>query len=212
MVRDPIILVIDDEVEICSFLKDLLSAEGYAVLTESDPERGLRLIGRMRPDLVILDLKMPEMDGIEVLRRIKKVDATITVIIATGYGTMDSAKAAMRLGAYDYVTKPFDLAHLKALVKDALTYQISGFVEETKAQRRPLSDEERAFLDALGTCRPEGACVWEAAVRAFLLGDSQFMNDWMEQANIPQKDKENLRRLIQILSDVIRRARREEES
>ena len=118
--KKPRILVIDDEVEICNFLKDLLTTEGYTVFTASDPLKGLQMTEKLRPDLVLLDLMMPQMSGIEVLRRIKKIDGTIAVTIITGFGSMDTARAAMRLEAFDYVTKPFDLAHVKALVKDAL--------------------------------------------------------------------------------------------
>jgi len=208
MAENPTILVIDDEVEICSFLKDLLTAEGYTVVTASDPEEGLQRAEKLKPDVVLLDLKMPRMDGIEVLRRIKKIDEAIAVIIITAYGTMDSAKAAMRLGAFDYITKPFDLAHLKVLVRDALAYRIGGFIEKLKAGESRLEEKEKDFLDSLEKCRPEGACLWETAVRAFLLGDSQFMTDWMEREDIPQEDKRNVERLRQIVNDMIWRVRR----
>ena len=206
MGKKPRILVIDDEVEICNFLKDVLTTEGYTVFTASDPIKGLRMTEKLKPDLVLLDLKMPEMNGIEVLRRIKKIDGTTAVIIITGFGAMDTARAAMRLGAFDYVTKPFDLAHVKALVKDALAYRISGFVRQLKAAKGLLSKNEMALLDSMEKCRPEGACMWEVAVRAFLLGDTQFMIDWSEQPNIPDNDKKNLVRFTQILNGIVRRS------
>jgi len=208
MVKDPTILVIDDDEEICGFLKDLLTAEGYTVITASDPEEGSKKVEELRPDLVLLDLKMPKMDGVEVLRQIKKLDETIAVIIMTGYGTMESATAAMRLGAFDYITKPFDLAHLKALVKEALAHRIGGFLEALKSARELLSEDETAFLDSIPECRPEGACLWEVAVRAFLLGDAQFVTVWMERASIPEEDKKNLERLSQIVIGIIRKRRR----
>ena len=126
MDRDQCILVIDDEVGICDLLKDVLTAEGYAVFTANDPEKGLRMVEELTPDLVLLDLKMPKMNGIEVLRRIKRFDDATAVIITTGTGTEDTARAATRLGAFDYVGKPFDFAHLKALVRDALANRIEG--------------------------------------------------------------------------------------
>jgi DNA-binding NtrC family response regulator len=208
MVETPCILVIDDEVDICSFLHDVFTAEGYTVSTASDPEEGIQMVEKLKPDLVLLDLKMPGMSGIDVLREIKKIDESIAVIIMTGFGTMDTARAAMRLGAFDYITKPFDLPHLRALVKDALAYTIGSYVEQLKSLRGRLSDEQTAFLDALQSCRPQGACLWEVAVRAFLLGDTEFLADWMEQSSIPDEDKKNMARLIEILNDVIRRAQR----
>ncbi|NQT82083.1 response regulator [bacterium] len=207
MVKRPDILVIDDEMEICGFLKDLLTAEGYTVATATDPKEGLRIVEQSRPDLVLLDLKMPGMSGIDVLRRIKKIDEGMAVIIITGFGSMDTARAAMRLDAFDYITKPFDLAHVKAVVKDALARKITGLVGQLKSRDGLLSKKELTFLDSLEKCRPEGACVWEVAVRGFLLGDIQFLLDWTEQPGIPHKDKKNLARVTQILNNMTKRLR-----
>jgi len=207
MAKDPVILVIDDEEEICGFLKDLFAAEGYTVHTATEPEKGLELAEELRPEVVLLDLKMPRMDGIEVLRRIKKIDEAIAVIIITGFGTMDSARAAIRLGAFDYITKPFDLPHVKALVKDALAYRVSTIIEELKAGKGLPTKKELAFLNSILKCKPEGACLWEVVVREFLLGDAQCLTDWMKQPNIPQKEKENLKRLTEILESMFRRAK-----
>jgi DNA-binding NtrC family response regulator len=71
--------------------------------------------------LVLLDIKMPKMDGIEVLKRIKKIDKDLVVVMITGYGALDTAKEAMKLGAYEYVTKPFDLDFIKAVIRDVLS-------------------------------------------------------------------------------------------
>lgn len=207
MVKRPDILVIDDEMEICGFLKDLLTAEGYTVATATDPKEGLRIVEQSRPDLVLLDLKMPGMSGIDVLRRIKKIDEGMAVIIITGFGSMDTARAAMRLDAFDYITKPFDLAHVKAVVKDALARKITGLVGQLKSRDGLLSKKELTFLDSLEKCRPEGACVWEVAVRGFLLGDIQFLLDWTEQPGIPHEDKKNLARVTQILNNMTKRLR-----
>lgn len=114
------VLVIDDEVELCSLLEAALTDEGYAVLSCCDPEEGLRTARKERPDLVLLDLKMPKMDGIQVLQEMKKHDETIRVIIITGFTNISQARDAIRLGADDYITKPFDLSYIKAAVRDAL--------------------------------------------------------------------------------------------
>ncbi len=210
MQEDPRILVIDDEVDICSFLRDMLTAEGYTVYTASAPDKGLAMTRRLLPDLVMLDLKMPEMSGIEVLRRIKEIDENAVVIIITGFGTLESAKEAMRLGAYDYVTKPFDLAHLKALVREALVSRIGAFVELLKSRKDLLNKKELAELNSIGSCRPERACVWEVAVRAFLLGNTGFLNEWMDRSDTPKENKKKLLRLMKILTNAIRRDRRKE--
>lgn len=113
------IMVIDDEYSVCDILSKLLSKE-YDVVTSSDPIEALTIIGRSSPDCVILDIKMPKMDGIDVLTKIKEQDPKIEVIMITGYGTLETSMEAMKLGAYDYITKPFDLDYVKNLVKRAL--------------------------------------------------------------------------------------------
>lgn len=120
MARKIQILVVDDEKGVCDLFKKLLTKEGYDVSTALSGEACLKAMKKKEPDLVLLDLKMPGMDGIEVLRRIKKINNNIVVIIVTAYGGIKSAREAMMLGAYDYITKPFDIDHVKALVKDGL--------------------------------------------------------------------------------------------
>jgi len=97
-----------------------LTDEGYAVLSCCDPEEGLRIARKERPHLVLLDLKMPKMGGIQVLQEMKKHDETIRVIIIAGFTNISQARDAIRLGADDYITKPFDLSYIKAAVRDAL--------------------------------------------------------------------------------------------
>ena len=102
------ILIVDDEQSICDVLSISLKKEGYTVASETNPRKALDRLKREPFDLVLQDLKMPEMDGIDLLREIKKVREEIVVIIMTAYTTWDRAVEAMRLGAYDYIKKPFD--------------------------------------------------------------------------------------------------------
>jgi DNA-binding NtrC family response regulator len=114
------ILIVDDEKDFCTILSDSLSQDKYRVVTAFNGKTGLELAKKERPDLMLLDIKMPGMDGIEVLRKIKKMKREIAVIMFTGYGTLETAREAMKLGAYDYVTKPVDLFLLKSLVEEVL--------------------------------------------------------------------------------------------
>ncbi|MHC4542967.1 MAG: response regulator [Planctomycetota bacterium] len=114
------ILVVDDEIDMRNGLQKILSRKGYAVDTA---EGGLRAVEKMKQtsfQVVIADLKMPQMDGIEVLRRAKDLNRTIAVIIITGYGTVTSAVESMRLGAFDYITKPFKPDDITIIVERAL--------------------------------------------------------------------------------------------
>ena len=117
---DKTILIVDDEKDLCTILSDSLSRDRYRVVTAFNGKMGLQLVKKEKPDLILLDIKMPGMDGIEVLRKIKKMKKEIVVIMFTGYGTLETAREAMKLGAYDYVTKPVDLFLLKSLVEEVL--------------------------------------------------------------------------------------------
>ena len=115
------ILVVDDEKDICDFFKDFLTEENYRTLTALNGKEGIEITRKEKPDLVLLDIKMPGMDGIAVLERIKKINPEIQVVMITGYGSLKTAREAMKLGAYDYITKPFDLKFIRQVIKDALS-------------------------------------------------------------------------------------------
>ena len=114
------ILIIDDEKGVGDILKKILSKEGYDVHAVTKGQEGVKLIKERDIRLVILDIKMPEMDGIEVLQKIHDVKKDVVVIMLTAYGTLTTAREAMKLGAYDYITKPFDNEFVKAMVREGL--------------------------------------------------------------------------------------------
>ena len=119
----PVILVVDDEETIRFCLKEALEVEGYKVHIEDNGENSLRLIKKMIPDLVILDLKMPGMNGLDLLREIKSYDQNILVILLTGHASVDSAVNAMKAGAFDYLEKPFKMELIKVVIEKALSTQ-----------------------------------------------------------------------------------------
>ncbi len=119
----PVILVVDDEETIRFCLKEALEIEGYKVHTEDNGENSLRLIKKMIPDLVILDLKMPGMNGLDLLKEIKSYDQNILVILLTGHASVDSAVNAMKAGAFEYLEKPFKMEHIKVVIERALSTQ-----------------------------------------------------------------------------------------
>jgi len=126
----PRILIIDDEERMCWALDRALSHEGYQVVTTTKGLQGVTLVQEVEPSLVILDLKMPDIDGIEVLRKIKEFNKNIPVVMITAHGTIETAIEAMKIGASDYITKPFKLEELKVLVKQALhVHQLENQVD-----------------------------------------------------------------------------------
>ncbi len=133
------ILVIDDDTSLRRVLEYNLQEEGYDVAAAASGEEGFRLFKQLQPDLVITDMKMSGMDGLKVLKSIKESSADTLVIIITAFGTVDVAVEAMKAGAYDYITKPFNREALKLTVKKAL--QFSGLAEENKRLKDELADK-----------------------------------------------------------------------
>ncbi len=131
-----VILIIDDEETLSYFLKESLSEEGYEVLLARTGGEGLKLLDENEIDLVLLDLKLPDIEGSEVLKEIKASGGEMPVMMLTGYGTIDSAVEAMKLGAYDYIEKPPDLTALKLIVARALeSWALRQEIRRLRTQR-----------------------------------------------------------------------------
>lgn len=114
------ILVVDDEASICHSLKAILSDEGYQVLVAGSGEEAVKIVEEEMPQLVLLDVWLPGMDGLETLKAIKKIDPRILVIIMSGHGTIETAVKATKLGAFDFIEKPLSLDKIIILVNNAL--------------------------------------------------------------------------------------------
>lgn len=114
------ILIVDDEVDIRETLSDRLESEGFEVMQAASGGEGLQQIRMENPDVVLLDLQMPGMDGMEVLRRIGTEGLEPTVVVITAYGTIERAVQAMKAGAYDFIPKPFDPEHIRVVVDKAV--------------------------------------------------------------------------------------------
>ena len=141
-VDDIRVLVVDDEQDIRDGSERILTRIGCKVLKASRGDKALEILEKEGASIVLLDLKMPGMDGIEVLGRIRKMDEEILVIVITGYATVETAIEAMKLGAYDFISKPFEPDQLRIVVNRAwekirLTQQAEKLEED---RRRTLSD------------------------------------------------------------------------
>jgi len=114
------ILIVDDEESLCSIIAQRLAKENYFCVTAHHGKEALRHLYGNNFSLIISDIKMPEMDGMEFLRNVKALDSSMMVIVMTGYAEIDLAVQALRLGAYDFIIKPFDLELMVLSVKKAL--------------------------------------------------------------------------------------------
>ncbi len=114
------LLLIDDEADVQYSFRRIFDSPEVELTTASSGEEGLKLVPKLKPDLVIMDVRMGGITGLETLRRLRQTDAKLPVIMMTAYGTTQTAIEAMKLGAYDYMLKPFDVPKLKQLVAAAL--------------------------------------------------------------------------------------------
>jgi DNA-binding response OmpR family regulator len=107
------VLMVDDEVQAVELLREFLLGKGYEVSTAGDGAEALRKVKEERPHLILLDVRMPKMDGLEVLRQLRQIDQTFGVIMVTAANEEGTGRTAMALGAFDYITKPLDLQCLE---------------------------------------------------------------------------------------------------
>ena len=115
------VLVVDDDPATVELLQEFLQGKGYEVRTAGDGAEALRKVKEERPHLILLDIQMPKMDGLEVLRRLRKIDKEVGVIMITGVNEEAIGRQAMELGAFDYIVKPLDLPYLE----QSLWYKIT---------------------------------------------------------------------------------------
>lgn len=130
------ILVVDDEPNLRRVLSAQLARDGYEVLAAEDGEQGLAMLADHHIDLVITDLKMPKVDGMELLRRALELEPELPIVMITAHGTVDNAVEALKTGAFDYITKPFDQAEVRTIVAKALR---TRDLSQAHATRAPLT-------------------------------------------------------------------------
>lgn len=133
----PSILIVEDEAKMRRLLELNLGEEGFTTHAAADAETGLKLLSQEKIDLVVTDFKLPGMNGLEFLQAIKRVNTALPVVIMTAYGSVESAVEAMRVGASDYVLKPFSLAEMVLVIRKEL-------------DACKLRDENRSLREALG--------------------------------------------------------------
>jgi two-component system sensor histidine kinase/response regulator len=142
--KNPIVLVIDDEASMRDSCSQILVKSGYHSEVAENGKIGLEKVQNLHPDLVLVDLKMPAISGVEVLEKIKEFDPSIISVVITGYATVESAVEAMKKGAYDFLPKPFTPDQLRIIVKRGLERR--RLILETESLRREKKIMEENFI------------------------------------------------------------------
>ena len=189
------IVVIDDEVNAAGALETLLKEDGYEVAQANEARTGLALVEKTDPDIVLTDLRMPGMDGIELLAKVKELRPDTMVILMTAYGTVKTAVRAMKLGAEDYLPKPIDVEELEVILQRVLEKR--RLLEETRMLRERVHQKYR-FENLVGES-PEMLAAFKtvrqvapSSSSVLLLGESGTGKELFAQAlhqNSPRKDK-----------------------
>src|SRR5215467_3597752 len=145
------LLLIDDEADLRYSFQRILDSPEIELTTAASGEEGLRLIPKLKPDLVIMDIRLAGITGLETLRRIRQIDPKLLVILMTAYGTTQTAIEAMKLGAYDYLLKPFDVVKLKEIITNAL--KAANDMRQVVSYQ-PLLESEDYELGIVGRSEP----------------------------------------------------------
>jgi len=114
------VLIVDDDVRLLSSFERVLAGEGYEVITAGTGETGLIEMNKAVPDLVIMDLRMPGMDGFDAFRAMRKISQDVPIILMTAYGTPEAINSALDLGGFDFILKPFEIPEILDLIRKAL--------------------------------------------------------------------------------------------
>ncbi len=190
------ILIIDDEVLTLNNLKKALEKDGYEVLLADSGETGVEIFHKHRPNVALVDLMLPGIDGIEVLRRIKEIDVDTVVIMITAYEILEKAVQAMKMGAYDYLLKPFKVSDLKNTVLRALELQslkirVSETIESEKGKYYfgRIIAKSKKMNDVIDTARKVAAL---GKTTVLINGESGVGKELLARAihyNSPRADK-----------------------
>lgn len=142
------ILIVDDNRDMQFVLSKILKEQGYETVTVGDGQRAIKELKTKSPNLVLLDIKLPGIDGMKILEEMKQVDKDVVIIMLTAFGAVKDAVRAMRLGAFDYITKPFDNEEITLIIKKAISTQYLS--KEIEVLRRRLGESKTAIENMMG--------------------------------------------------------------
>lgn len=201
------ILVIDDEESMRDSCVQILSKGGYRAETAKDGSEGLEKIKKLKPDLNLIDLKMPGISGMEVLEKAQEIDPNIINVVITGYATVESAVQAMKKGAYDFLPKPFTPEQLRIIIRRGLEKRKLTQETETLRQEKKKMEENFVTMVSHQLRSPLVAIVqYFEVILGGMVGDLQE-----EQKKMIQKAKQRAESLLKLINDWLSIARMEKQ-
>jgi len=192
----PLILIIDDEESMRDSCSLILTKEGYRTATAPDGETGLQLMQELKPDLALVDLKMPGISGFDVLERAKEIDPHIVQVVITGYATVESAVEAMKKGAYDFLPKPFTPDELRIIIRRGLERRQLTLEKEALEREKRLMEEN--FITMVSHQLKSPLVVILQYFEVILNG---VVQDEQQKSAMLKKAKERLEGLLKLIND-----------
>ena len=162
----PRVLVVDDEPSVVEVFQEFLAAQGYQLTLATSGEAAVRLLPTCRPDIILTDLNLPGLSGLEVMRAAKTLDAEVCVVVVTGYASASTAIDALRQGAYDYVTKPFDLGDVLQIVERGVANRRlkvlnQELIEELRQKNEILREHEHLLRERVRVATRQMTSLYE---------------------------------------------------
>jgi two-component system sensor histidine kinase/response regulator len=197
LTKKPVVLVIDDEESMRDSCSQILAKDGFQTETAEDGSIGLEKIKKIKPYLVLVDLKMPGISGMEVLEKIKEIDPNIISVVITGYATVESAVDAMKIGAYDFLPKPFSPDQLRIIIRRGLERRKLILEAEILRQEKKLMEENFITMVSHQLRSPLVAIIqYYEVILGGMAGDVPE-----KQKEIIQKTKARLEGLLNLITD-----------
>jgi two-component system sensor histidine kinase/response regulator len=206
--KKPVVLIIDDEESIRDSCSQIVAKNGYLVETAENGGEGLEKIKSVHPDLVLVDLKMPGMSGMEILEKLQTVDPYIIPVVITGYGTVDSAVEAMKKGSYDFIQKPFTPEELRSIIRRGLERRKLIQEAETLRQEKKLMEEN--FITMVSHQLRSPLVAVQQYFEVILGGMAGQLED--RQKKMLDRSSERIKSLLKLIGDWLDMARMNREA